>query len=558
MSNIPVSTAKPDIVSVSELLESASMGEYRIPKFQRPYVWTPDDMLKLFDSVLKGYPIGSLLIWQTDRKRITSFDHIGPKKIEGKGPQFKSYVVDGHQRLATLFGVLTLEEGYPSDRQEHWRWLIAYDLKGKCFLHMRPGLKAEIHHLPLRSILRTSDFARRTRAIASDPNLSDRVVNELLDQADFVQRAIREYRIPMTIMKSGSIDDAVTIFARVNQRGQEMTADQMISALTYQEDEFGAFDLAENIDELLGGLRRYEFGDLPRRVVLQVILAMGGMDFTRPSYDKVVEKTSSREMKRAVRKAGFAARDVARFMRRTIGLRTSKLLPYSGIFVILAVFFAAARAHRVDVSEHQVEVLKRWFWATSFNGWFAGATTTDIRLAADAMESFAVSGNDRALRRMSSGVVRRIPATFDRRSARVRASLLMQIVVHQPRHPTTGEIIDGASVFSSEEAANIPYFFPKEGRPHLSSPVNRVILPQGFSRNARVYFADVPREIRARVMRSHLISPSAYRALIDEDAKSFLRLREASLVEAEASFLAGMGIQFDESSDPSVEEIDAE
>ena len=39
----------------------------------------------------------------------------------------------------------------------------------------------------------------------------------------------------MTVMRSGSLDDAVTIFARVNQRGRDMTPDQMVSALTFRD-----------------------------------------------------------------------------------------------------------------------------------------------------------------------------------------------------------------------------------------------------------------------------------------------------------------------------------
>lgn len=557
MSALSVTTAKPEIVSVSELLEAVTGGEYRIPKFQRPYVWTPEDMLQLFDSVLKGYPIGSLLIWQTERKGISSLDRIGPTEITDEGPLFKSYVVDGHQRLATLFGVLTLEEGYPRESQDQWRWSISYDLKEEAFIHMKPSQVVENHHLPLRSILRTSDFARRTRSIAANSKLSERQISLLLDRADFVQRAIREYRVPMTVMKSGSLDDAVTIFARVNQRGREMTADQMISALTYREGGV-AFDLAENIDELLGALRRYGYSDLPRKVILQVVLALGGMDFTRPSYEKVVENASSRQMRAAVKLSKVATRLAAKFLLTQIGLRTSKLLPYSGIFVLLSIFFGKLKSLEVTASDFHINSLKRWFWATSFNGWFAGATTTDLRLAADAMEAFAVLEDSRDLELMAGGQVKRIPSTFDRRSARVRASLLMQLVSCKPLDPKNGRLIDGATVFSDEGASNIPYFFRSVDKPFISSPVNRVILPKGYSRSAAAYFINVPLEFRDSVLKSHLITRRAFSSLVNNDVGEFLRLREISLSKAEARFLASMEIDFDSASDRPLEELDAD
>ncbi|MGI4816017.1 MAG: GmrSD restriction endonuclease domain-containing protein, partial [Janthinobacterium lividum] len=52
----PATTARPEIIAVSDLLEGVTSGTIRIPRFQRPYVWSPDDMIQLFDSVLRGYP----------------------------------------------------------------------------------------------------------------------------------------------------------------------------------------------------------------------------------------------------------------------------------------------------------------------------------------------------------------------------------------------------------------------------------------------------------------------------------------------------------------------
>jgi hypothetical protein len=90
----------------------------------------------------------------------------------------------------------------------------------------------------------------------------------------------------MTVMRSANLDDAVTIFARVNQRGRDMTPDQMVSALTFRDKSEGDFDLATSIDDILDDLREVGFGDLQRRIVLQIILVIAGLDFTRPSCEK--------------------------------------------------------------------------------------------------------------------------------------------------------------------------------------------------------------------------------------------------------------------------------
>lgn len=560
----PATTARPEIIAVNDLLEGVISGAIRIPRFQRPYVWGPDDMIQLFDSVLRGYPIGSLLIWQTDREDITSLETVGPIKLPERGPPTRQYVVDGHQRLATLLGVLMLPENYPRNRRDDWRWWIAYDLLAEQFVHVKqPGAAIPIHQLPLRSVLRTVEFARRTREMLSSPDLPESEVEELVDRADHVQNRVREYRVPMTVMRSGSLDDAVTIFARINQRGREITSDQMVSALTFRDKGEGDFNLAGEIDRILGGLREYGFSDLERRTVLQVILASAGLDFTRPTYDKIVDRSSYDKMRPAVKRATSALEDSIKFLNDSIGLGTSRLLPYASIIVMLSIYFEVSVASGRTCTVADEIFLKKWFWATSFNGWFAGANTTEIRRAGEAMRSLARRGHEyeqEFLTFFLDRPIRAFPETFDRRSARVRASLLVQILDGCPRHPRTGEVFNGSAVFADSATRDIPYFFPNQRRPRVSNPANRVILPGGYPRNARSIFAelDIHEPGDSLTLASHFIDDQAYNALLSDDFETFISRREANILAAEQKFLESYGLTIDAEAERSDEEIDAD
>src|SRR5437868_13991459 len=116
LSSAPAASARPDIISLDVLLNDVDEGRIQIPRFQRPYVWTPQMMRELFESVLSGYPIGSLLFWAPREFRVRTMDKIGPLRAPppSKNEQF-SLVLDGHQRLATLYGVLRLPEDHPKD-----------------------------------------------------------------------------------------------------------------------------------------------------------------------------------------------------------------------------------------------------------------------------------------------------------------------------------------------------------------------------------------------------------------------------------------------------------
>lgn len=558
---LPAATARPEIVPVADLIDLVMSGEYRVPRFQRPYVWSPDDMIQLFDSVVRGFPIGSLLIWQTDRTDITSLDAVGPIELPLSERLIKSYVVDGHQRLATLLGVLRLPDNHPRDRMDQWRWWIAYDLREQQFVHLkdRSGSGVPLHLLPLRSVLRTVDFARRTRELASSPDFNEEEVNLLLDRADAIQRAIRDYRIPMTVMRSGSLDDAVTIFARVNQRGRDMTPDQMVSALTFRDVSEGNFDLSAAIDDIIGVLREKGFGDLQRRIVLQVVLALAGLDFTRPSYERIVNRDSHDMMRPAVARTKVAMADAADFL-SGLGVRTSKLLPYASIIVMLSIYFSERPNDQVLKARRAL--LEKWFWATSFNGWFAGANTTDLRKAGDLMRTLAAEGVQAATDIESfffNRPIRPFPESYDRRSARVRASLLVQIISGKPRNPTDGSQIDGSAVFGDAAARDIPYFFPNRKRPTVSNPANRVILPEGYGRNAQAAFLQLQNSADCiEILQSHFITKEAFGALLEDNFEKFITNREAAILAAEQRFLTSFGLEIDEVAQRNVEEIDSD
>ncbi|MBR0171567.1 MAG: DUF262 domain-containing protein, partial [Lachnospiraceae bacterium] len=51
-------------VSISRIVELIENGEYRIPRFQRDFVWERKKSAALIDSIFHGYPIGSIIVWE--------------------------------------------------------------------------------------------------------------------------------------------------------------------------------------------------------------------------------------------------------------------------------------------------------------------------------------------------------------------------------------------------------------------------------------------------------------------------------------------------------------
>ncbi|NOX92493.1 MAG: DUF262 domain-containing protein [Gammaproteobacteria bacterium] len=72
-------------ITIKKLIDRISNGDIRIPAFQRNYVWEPDQVSFLLDSIYKEFPIGTVILWKTDNrlnteKRLGYFELPEPQK----------------------------------------------------------------------------------------------------------------------------------------------------------------------------------------------------------------------------------------------------------------------------------------------------------------------------------------------------------------------------------------------------------------------------------------------------------------------------------------------
>lgn len=102
--NISIET---QIRSLVRLLADLQEGTLQVPPFQRDFVWTRDDIKELFESIKNNYPIGSLLIWKPKSDyHWNNLKSVGGFKLPKVASQ-QVFLLDGYQRLSSLFGCLT-------------------------------------------------------------------------------------------------------------------------------------------------------------------------------------------------------------------------------------------------------------------------------------------------------------------------------------------------------------------------------------------------------------------------------------------------------------------
>ena len=553
-------SVNPQIMLLEQVLAEMAAGRLRVPKFQRPFVWRPEQMLNLFDSIERGYPIGSLLVWDTDLAipsldRVANID-IPPPPASG----LVGFVLDGHQRLSTLLGALRSHaeaiEGVPR-QQRDWMWDI-YRVLGDSadrsdgFRHWTRSGTPPAEYLPMRSVLRTMDFLAYSRRLA-DAVMEDRAtLAELIDEAEQLAHRIKSYQIAVVRLKGGELQHAVEVFSRLNSSGQSMTPDQMVSALTYRAD---GETLADRIDTIREDLGAIGYGDIDSITIFRSILAVAGeKDVQNARWDRLANRVQGK-LTDAVENTDRAIRLAVGFLRDQCRVPLARLIPYQ----LQVLLLTAAFHENPDLTPAQLEELERWFWGTSWSGFFASANTSQVRSSLSLMREFAAGKRKSPWTPLPA---RPFPERFDFRSARVRSYILWELRRFEGRLDLAGNRIAGVDLLARSHTTT--YQHVVLGAPSSSHPANRVILPTpaGVSPKSallRLYpdaspladaslsgepgFLDDDPTLADTTLASHGVPWEALYRLARGDGEGFIRVRADFLAAEERSFIVSMGIE---------------
>ena len=108
---------KPETVKVKQLVANYRAGHIVIPEFQREYVWKKSKAPKLIDSLYRGFPISSLLLWESSEEARARRRDPRPTRASTM-----SWLIDGQQRVITLARTMNGDEGidvvfHPEDNE---------------------------------------------------------------------------------------------------------------------------------------------------------------------------------------------------------------------------------------------------------------------------------------------------------------------------------------------------------------------------------------------------------------------------------------------------------
>jgi len=340
-------------LTIREILDSVYRGQIRIPAFQRGFVWEPDRVAFLIDSIFKGYPFGSLLFWRTS-ERLRTENKLGPFGLPEPRADFPiDYVLDGQQRITSIFGVFQteLEGNLETWKDVFFDYQQVADVQETQFFALAPEEVNPERHFPLRAIFNTTEYRRLTRPMD----------DELALKIDAMQTVFREARIPVQTFRTDEKEKVAIIFERINRQGVPLDTLQLLSAWTWSED----FQLQTEFDDLISELSDYGFTEISNDISL--LLRCTAAILTGSSRPESLVRLNGAAVRARFGEVVNGIRGALDFLENTYHLPTISALPFENSLIPLSVFFAGPDNAEVAVNDQQRQILTHWFWRSAFS-----------------------------------------------------------------------------------------------------------------------------------------------------------------------------------------------
>ena len=516
---------KPQSEKYNDLITYIRKGYIKIPKFQRDFVWSIEDTAKLLDSIIKGYPIGTFILWKT-QERLRSVKNIGGVDLPAtpRGDSVR-YVLDGQQRLASLFVVL---EGLKVQKENK---IIDY---GKVYIDLSKDIEDDNQII-------TTEKPERGKSITVYDLLSNKISYLVKNYPDYIDK-IQNYRERFTtydfstiVIHDYPIDTAVEVFTRINTTGTELTLFEIMVAKTY--DETKNFDLHEKYEQLQEELENIQYDTIPSSTILQCL----SLNLVQECTRKVILKLNKDDVINIWEDTVESIKKAIDYFRTFYRIPVSRLLPYNALLVPFSYFFFK---NKDKPNSDQEKLLQEYFWRASLSYRFSSAVET--KLGQDAKKINKIIKRERPEYDFRVSLDKKELKTywFSTGDSYCKAILCLYAYFNPKSFNNNSDVILDNSYLIQSNSRNYHHFFPrqylqKNNIQNENSIVNITLVDDYL--NKREIRAKSPSEYMRRfkktntdldiTMKTHLIDNLEEFGVWRDEYAKFLKKRTARIVD---------------------------
>ena len=294
-------------LTIDEVIEGIHTKQYLLPSIQREFVWSPEQIKMLFDSLMRDYPINSFLFWKVSKEKASEFkfyeflrdyhqkDNRHNPKANISGSDDVMAVLDGQQRLTSMYIAL---KGTYANKIAYKKWDnplaypkkklyinllgapedISYEYEFEFFTDSEAKKQDADHHwFPVGKMLDLKeqydvmnymiDYGLSSNPDKEKAKYANKVLYKL-HSVIHVNKIISYY-----LEQSTELDKVLNIFIRVNSGGTTLSySDLLLSFATAQ---WETRDAREEINEFVDEINKIGRGfNISKDIVLKACLVL--------------------------------------------------------------------------------------------------------------------------------------------------------------------------------------------------------------------------------------------------------------------------------------------
>ena len=395
----------PTNKGLTTYLDELIAKNYQIPTFQRDVVWEQENVKKLWDSIYKFYPLGSILIWKTDLK-LQNHRQIGGHQITDTNFSRTEYqyILDGQQRttslLTSLYGgtienrpnfnpLLYVDLTIPPDNEiddESYRnrflfWNDIDDRNGE----IRPNIgkkKRFDDGLIVKLIDIKNNFTTVQTSVFNSELVNKDFNHTILAELSKIKGVLDNYRISFIEVKGIQVSEVCQIFERINQAGKPLNIFDIVVAKTFkpsvqqtataQAD--NGFYLRDLIDDFRGH-NNSEFLKISDIDYLQILAVLINQNVpnsgVRNITDRYLNEIKTEHILAVWEETKIAMLKTFDFFENHLHLKTPYLIPFRYFYFTITAYFYKNSSPNYDF-------LKKYFWFNSFHNDDLLSNTTQL------------------------------------------------------------------------------------------------------------------------------------------------------------------------------------
>ncbi|HWT03520.1 MAG TPA: DUF262 domain-containing protein [Pyrinomonadaceae bacterium] len=360
-------------LKIKDIISEMSQSSIRIPEIQRNYVWKRSQIAKLLDSIYRGFPTGSILLWDTIQD--VTFKDMKTNLGRGVRPDFiPKIVLDGQQRLTSL--------GRVFDRTTAKQDRIIFNVMNEVFEPYSPRNFSDPRWIDVTQLLTEELSELDVLERLEDAGVIDgkdrerkREIHRRLKKL----AAMREYQYPVEIVREDDLEVVTEVFIRVNSGGTRLReAELALARLAWKlpGSIVGPFEQMEDMCEDRGF-------ELDARFLMRSLISTA----TRQSRFRDLKAFWERpagEIERAWKTTEKGLRLALDFVEGNIGIPGTEFLPSQFSLVPVVVIFS----RREHLSGTEEKDLRRWFLLANSFSRYAGPSETILN------QDLAMLGSD--------------------------------------------------------------------------------------------------------------------------------------------------------------------